>query len=131
MFEMMYAPENILRQMTKEGHTYFIVRDDEKNPVGYFSIQRHDANTYLFQKIYALPEQHGKGVGRYMIEQGIAEVAALHCASFSMMLYVNRENPAVGFYRHMGFQVIDTRDYPIGNEYYMNDYIMKRDIFRE
>ncbi len=127
MFEMMYAPENIIRQMTEQQHRYFIVLSDGF-PAGYFSIEQQDADTYIFQKIYALPEMHGTGMGRYMIEQGIEYLKGIHPIPFTILLYVNRENSAVGFYKHLGFHQADTRDYHIGNGYYMNDYIMRMDI---
>ena len=43
-------------------------------------------------------------------------------------LNVNRNNPAVGFYKHQGLKIIRQGDFPIGNGYYMNDYIMGLDI---
>ena len=39
-------------------------------------------------------------------------------------LHVNRYNKAVDFYRHLGLEVLRVGDYPIGNGYFMNDYIM-------
>lgn len=127
MFNMMYAPESIVRQITELGHQYFIVSRDNI-PSGYLSIEQQDADTYIFQKIYALPQTQGTGMGRYMIEQGIAYLKSIHPLPFSVILYVNRENPALGFYKHLGFEVIDTRDHHIGNDYYMNDYIMERRV---
>lgn len=123
MFEMMYAPANIHKQMTVEHHQYFIIYANEV-PSGYLSIEQEDADTYLFQKVYSLPETHGTGIGRYIIEQGIAYLRNLHPSPFTVKLFVNRENPAVGFYKHLGFEEIATRDYPIGNGYFMNDFIM-------
>ena len=41
---------------------------------------------------------------------------------------VNRHNPAVGFYKHMGFHEYATRDFHIGSGYYMNDYIMRMEV---
>lgn len=124
MFEMMYSPESLAKQMTEQGQMYFIVYSDN-TPSGYLSIEQKDDHTYIFQKIYALPQTQGTGMGRYMIEQGVAYLRTIHPVPFSVMLYVNRENRALGFYRHLGFEVIDTRDHPIGNGYYMNDYIME------
>ncbi|MDR2681272.1 MAG: GNAT family N-acetyltransferase [Tannerella sp.] len=123
MFEMMYSTENIYRQMTELQHQYFITFADEK-PAGYLSFEKKSADTFIFQKIYALPEFHGKGVGRYMVEQGISHIRTIHPHPFTVELYVNRENPAVGFYEHTGFKKSGTRDHDIGNGYYMNDYIM-------
>lgn len=127
MFDMMYAPDNIARQITESGHLYFIVYKDNI-PSGYLSIEQKDENTYIFQKVYALPEMQGTGMGRYMIEQGVSYLKSIHPLPFSIILYVNRENRAVGFYKHLGFKVIDTRDHHIGNGYYMNDYIMEMEV---
>jgi ribosomal protein S18 acetylase RimI-like enzyme len=128
MFEMMYAVEHIEQQMTESGHEYFIVYADN-NPAGYLSIEKKSDDTFIFQKIYTLPELHGKGLGRYLVEQGIAYIkAAYRRTSFTVELYVNRENPAVGFYEHLGMRKIGTRDHDIGNGFYMNDYIMAMKI---
>jgi ribosomal protein S18 acetylase RimI-like enzyme len=43
-------------------------------------------------------------------------------------LNVNRNNPAVGFYRHLGLDILREGDFHIGNGFYMNDYIMGLDI---
>ncbi|MDL2208868.1 GNAT family N-acetyltransferase [Parabacteroides sp. OttesenSCG-928-O15] len=130
MFDAMYAPESITKQMTELGHRYFIVYADNE-PCAYFSLEQKDPDTYIFQKIYALPQTQGTGVGRYMIEQGIAYLKGFLPTPFKVMLYVNRENPAVGFYKHLGFHIADTRDHHIGNGYYMNDYIMEMEVTSE
>ncbi|OAV73250.1 Acetyltransferase (GNAT) family protein [Bacteroidales bacterium Barb6] len=127
MFDRMYAPDNILKQMTKLHHRYFIVSSDGI-PSGYLSIEQRDDNTCIFQKVYALPCTHGTGIGRYLIEQGVAWLKSIRLAPFTILLYVNRENPAVGFYKHVGFRQAGERDYAIGNGYYMNDYVMTMDV---
>lgn len=127
MFDMMYAPDSLLKQMVEWHHQYFIISADGI-PAGYLSIEKKEDNLYNFQKIYSLPQMHGTGIGRYIIEQGIAYLKSIHPGPFTIELYVNRYNPAVGFYRHMGLKEVDTRDYHIGNNYYMNDYIMRMDV---
>ena len=47
---------------------------------------------------------------------------------FTIKLNVNRESPTYGFYKHMGFYQYATRDFHIGNGYYMNDYIMRMEV---
>ena len=39
-------------------------------------------------------------------------------------LHVNRHNQALGFYEHQGMRKLRQGDYPIGQGFYMNDYIM-------
>ncbi|MDR1330922.1 MAG: GNAT family N-acetyltransferase [Tannerella sp.] len=127
MFEMMYSTDSIRRQITEMQHRYFIVYADGL-PAGYLSYETKSGDTYVFQKIYAVPEFHGKGVGRYMVEQVISRLRDIHPQPFTVELYVNRGNPAVGFYEHIGFAKSGTRDHPIGNGYYMNDYIMSMKV---
>ena len=127
MFDMMYAPENLLKQMTELHHQFFIIYADQK-PAGYLSIEKTNDNTYNFQKIYSLPQMHGTGIGRFIIEEGIRYLKGIHQGQFTIELFVNRYNPAVGFYKHMGFQEIGTRDHAIGHDYYMNDYIMALEV---
>lgn len=124
MFDMMYAPENIRKQMEEWHHQFFIISADN-TPAGYLSVEKTGDDTYNFQKIYSVPEAHGTGIGRFIIEQGVEYLRRIHPGPFTVELYVNRQNPAVGFYEHMGLRKKDTRDYPIGNGYYMNDYIME------
>ena len=45
-----------------------------------------------------------------------------------MELNVNRHNPALGFYLHMGMKKVSEGDFDIGGGYYMNDYIMAIDV---
>lgn len=81
MFDMMYAPDNILKQMEELHHQYFIILADDM-PAGYLSIEKTGENTYNFQKIYSLPEMHGTGIGRFIIEQGINYLKEVHTGPF-------------------------------------------------
>ena len=47
---------------------------------------------------------------------------------YQMRLNVNRQNKALTFYEKMGMTKVDEGDFPIGNGFYMNDYIMGLDI---
>jgi hypothetical protein len=42
-----------------------------------------------------------------------------------LRLNVNRYNKARQFYERMGFAVVREEDVPIGNNYFMNDYVME------
>lgn len=127
MFDLMYAPQHIVQQMEELHHEYFIISKDCV-PSGYLSIELVEPHLYHFQKIYSLPSLHGSGIGRFIIEQGVEYLKSIHPGPFIVELYVNRENPAVGFYKHMGFYEHDTRDAPIGNGYFMNDFVMRLEV---
>jgi ribosomal protein S18 acetylase RimI-like enzyme len=113
--------------MNELHHLFFIVEDDH-TPCAYCSIEQKDDFLFNFQKIYAVPTVHGKGIGRYLIEQGIEYIKRNFPAASKVELYVNRFNPAVDFYKHMGFEIESTRDHYIGNDFYMNDFIMVKTI---
>ena len=103
--DWMYSPENIRKQMEEEGHVYFIAYE-ECEPCGYVSVQQQEENVFHLQKIYVLP----------------------YFQPCLMELNVNRDNKALLFYERMGMRKLREGDFPIGNGYYMNDYIMGLDI---
>lgn len=121
MFEWMYAIDNIRGQM-QEGHCYFIL-EDKNQACGYLSIQQEQELFHL-HKIYVLPAYQKTGAGRFLFEQALAYVKSIHPSPCRLELRVNRENPAVGFYKKMGMKVLRSDDFDIGQGYYMNDYIM-------
>lgn len=127
MFDMMYSLDNLRIQMEELHHQFFIILADGI-PSGYLSIEKVEEDLFEFQKVYSLPALHGSGIGRYIIKQGISYLKSIHPGSFTIELNVNRENPAYGFYKHMGFYQYATRDFHIGNGYYMNDYIMRMEV---
>ena len=127
MFEMMYSLDSLHRQMEELHHQFFIISADGI-PSGYLSIEPIDKDLFEFQKVYSLPHLHGSGIGRFIIEQGVSYLKNIHPGPFTVKLNVNRHNPAVGFYKHIGFHEAATRDFPIGNGYYMNDYIMQMEV---
>jgi GNAT superfamily N-acetyltransferase len=127
MFDMMYSVENLKKQILELKHQFFIAFADNK-PSGYISIEKTEEDVFIVQKIYILPEMQGKGFGRYVLNKGIEYVKGIHHEPFTLKLYVNRKNPAVGFYKHFGMEIVDNRDFHIGNDFYMNDYIMAMSI---
>ncbi len=123
MMDWMYSSESLHRQMTEEGHTYYLAFCDDE-PAGYFSIQAEGEALFHLQKLYVLPKFQGRGLGRLLFEQAISVIKAIHPAPCEMRLNVNRNNKALHFYKRMGMTKVAEGDFPIGNDYFMNDYIM-------
>lgn len=126
MMDWMYSPENLCKQM-EEGHIYYIAYEGSE-AAGYVSIQSEGKDLFHLQKIYVLPRFQKNHVGKLLFRQAIRAIKELHPEPCRMELNVNRKNPALGFYEHMGMQKVREGDFPIGNGYYMNDYIMGMDI---
>lgn len=127
MMDWMYSPENLHKQMTEDGHIYYLAFEGDE-PAGYLSIQPEGEHTYHLQKIYVLPSFQGKKLGKLLFEHAIKAIKELHPEPCQMRLNVNRQNKALTFYEKMGMKKVDEGDFHIGNGYYMNDYIMGLDI---
>lgn len=122
MMEWMYAPESLRRQM-EEGHTFYLAAW-EGEPCGYLSIEQQEERLFHLQKIYLLPAFQGRGIGRRLFDEAQQHIRRLGALPARIELNVNRHNPALGFYERMGMTRLRTVDIPIGEGFYMNDYIM-------
>lgn len=128
MMDMMYSEESLARQMTVHNHIFFI----EEN-CGYVSFRydRRDENgrdVFHLEKLYVMPAQQGSGLGRMLFERIVSESLAASNGNARIELNVNRQNPAVSFYEHLGMYKDREGDFPIGAGFYMNDYIMAIDL---
>ncbi|MBP1539660.1 MAG: GNAT family N-acetyltransferase [Prevotella sp.] len=127
MMQWMYGRDSLHRQIADEGHVYFLAYDGDE-PVGYVSVQQESDDVYHLQKIYVLPSRQGEGIGQQLFQAAISHVKRQHPSPCSLHLNVNRNNSAIGFYKRMGMKIHSQGDFPIGNGFYMNDYIMALDI---
>lgn len=123
MMEWMYSEENIRKQMEEENHVYFIAYKDN-DAAGYVSVQPEGDDLFHLQKIYVLPQYQQTHCGSFLFRSAIQYIKEIHPAPCKMELNVNRYNRALHFYEHMGMKKVREGDFPIGNGYYMNDYIM-------
>ena len=122
MLERMYAPETLRREL-HAGFAWFIAEADG-TPCGYVSVERQAERLFHLQKIYVLPRFQGCGVGAFLFRHAVDYIRDLCPGHGTMELNVNRRNRALGFYQRMGMRRLREGDFPIGNGYFMNDYIM-------
>lgn len=140
MMEWMYSLPSLRSQMTKEGHIYFIAENREtSSPCGYVSVQKEEPDNMRedeepnltichLQKIYVMPGWQGYGVGVKLFNTIVEYVKNNYPSPQRIILNVNRHNRAVHFYEKMGMTKLREGDFPIGNGYFMNDYIMGLDL---
>lgn len=123
MLDLMYNRGELLGQL-KQGHTFLIASENGKD-VGFagFSVVDTNNGTYKLHKLYVLPEMHGKGVGKILINEVVS--LAKHTGGKTLQLNVNRNNNAKDFYLKAGFKIKETVDINIGNGFFMNDYVME------
>lgn len=127
MMDWMYAPQNIRKQMEEEGHAYFIAYEADE-PAGYVSVQQQEGDVFHLQKIYVLPRFQGAHIGSRLFDHAVKYIKKVHPSPCLMELNVNRNNKAFHFYERKGMKKLREGDFPIGNGYYMNDYIMGLEI---
>ena len=128
MMEWMYSEANLHKQMTEDGHIYYLAFQNG-TPAAYLSFQPEGNDIYHLQKIYVLPSFQGKKLGKQLFLQAIKAIKELHPSPCQMRLNVNRGNTkAIEFYTHMGMYKASEGDFDIGHGYQMNDYIMALDL---
>lgn len=125
MLAMMYS-EAAIREQVAKGHKFHLLRE-EAEAVGYVSHQiDYLPGTTKIHKIYLLPSTQGKGYGRALIER--VEQTARAASQSVLRLDVNYENPAVGFYEHLGFVKKERFNTDIGNGFLMEDWVMEKSL---
>lgn len=123
MLKLMYSPEALKEQMNMQHR--FLIAELAGNPVGFASYSSiNDEGAYRLHKLYVLPEFHGKGLGTALLDF-ITEEIISHGAT-TLRLNMNRNNKAKNFYERTGFLIIKEEDIDIGNNYFMNDYVMEK-----
>ena len=117
----------VLEAQFDEGQQFIIVRRGQE-PIAFAAYGKIDSgdNTvvYKLHKIYVLPSQHGAGVGREMIEWIITEIKMQEASA--LQLNVNKNNPAIYFYKKLNFVISRQEVIDIGDGFVMDDYVMTR-----
>lgn len=125
MLQLIYHPAALKAQMD-EGHTFLIAEMDDE-PVGFASYSPlRDEGLYKLHKLYVLTHLHGKGLGKALLDFVVEEIRDLGAST--LRLNVNRHNKAKRFYERYGFAIVGEEDVDIGNNYFMNDYVMEMSL---
>lgn len=132
MMDWMYSTSSLQGEINGEGNDFYIAYSAAV-PVAYISFGQ-DGSTddvvklFHLHKLYVLPEYQHSGLGSRLFEF-VKELLSEHYSERCRIeLNVNRSNPAVGFYEHIGLVRTRQGDFPIGKGFYMNDFIYTLDI---
>ena len=126
MLSVIYSHDMLSKVMTDGSQQFILLKENEK-PVGFaaFGKRPDDDNVFKLHKLYVLPETHGKGFGKKLIDEIVARLRRQKISRLD--LNVNRYNSAKNFYEKVGFKMIREEDVPIG-PYLMNDYVMRLEL---
>ena len=127
MMEMMYSVSSLQMQANEKQHHFILAKANDLT-VGFAAYELHYNGTdkTKVHKIYVLSTQQGKGIGKvlldYMAEQAKAQ------SNKALILNVNKYNPALFFYKKIGFEIVEEVVIDIGQGYVMDDYVMEKAI---
>jgi GNAT superfamily N-acetyltransferase len=126
MLDLFYTEEALRNQFLTHQ---FLLAQMEDETVGFASYSLvEETKRAKLHKLYVVAGLQGKGVGRKFLDAIIVAVSKLGISSLE--LNVNRYNKAIGFYENYGFRKLREEDIPIGNDFWMNDYVMTLSIER-
>jgi len=129
MLDMMYSTGALTEQMTDLNHHFLLISEnDSEHFRGFVSYEFNykGTNKTKLHKLYVLPEYHGSGMGRILIDK-VCE-AAHDFGNESVLLNMNRQNETLGFYKHIGFEIVAEENIDIGNGFLMEDYIFEKKV---
>jgi ribosomal protein S18 acetylase RimI-like enzyme len=125
MMDLIYSPDSLQQQMVKQKHHFLVVELDEE-PVGFASYSPlKEEGIYKLHKLYVHPKTQGKGIGKTLVDYIVDQLPR---KAKTLRLNVNRHNKAKNFYEKIGFSIVKEEDIDIGNQYFMNDYVMEKQL---
>ena len=124
MLGLLYSKPALEEQM-KNKH-YFFLAIENFAPIGFASFSCIEEGVYKLQKLYVLPGVQKTGAGKKLLNT--VETVAKSMGGNKLQLNVNRKNKALTFYEKMNFTIIKEEDIDIGQGYFMNDYVMEKQL---
>lgn len=128
MFDMMYSLESLQHQAENKKH-HFILAQDSNKYLGFasFEFNSNESTKTKIHKIYILPTQQGKGIGKLLTDY-ITEEAQKQQQT-AIVLNVNKYNSAKKFYAKIGFSVAYEEVIDIGKGFVMDDFVMEKKLY--
>ncbi|MDB5013360.1 MAG: GCN5-related N-acetyltransferase [Daejeonella sp.] len=124
MLEQSYS-ELALEEQMNDGMNFILAERDAI--VVAFAGYSNNFNEPIctLHKLYILPSEQGRGTGKKLI-QHIIKLSQQNGANI-LELNVNRNNPALGFYKAIGFEIFKEVDIPYYG-FVLNDFVLRMTI---
>ena len=120
MLQYFYSVDALTGQM-ETGQQFFLAELLEES-IGFGSVTEIAPQVYKLNKLYVLPSRQKTGAGKALLNFAID--LARDNNGKQLILNVNRNNPAIGFYERMGFTILKEEDIDLGNGVVQEDYVM-------
>jgi len=128
MLDKIYAIDSLQQQQENLGHRFIVAVDENNAAIGFasFSTYENQNNHHRLHKLYVLPNQQQKGIGKLLLESIYIEIRKK--GNGSIELNVNRYNNALVFYQKLGYEILKEEDIDIGEGFFMNDYVLFKKV---
>ena len=125
MLKKMYSKEAMIDQIKNQQQQFYFIELDS-NKIGFLGLSYNASNMEIFiHKFYILSKNQKSGLGTKIINL----INDIFSDSKSLRLTVNRQNfKSINFYFKNGFKIDSVADFDIGNGYFMNDFIMVKQL---
>ncbi|WP_319558519.1 GNAT family N-acetyltransferase [Thiomicrorhabdus sp.] len=126
MLKNFQSAEAIQQQLNDGGEYYLAYVDGERS--GYTClIADQQSSKMMLSKLYVQSSRRGSGIGKALLDY--AEQRAQMLGMSALWLTVNRFNDGpVAWYKRQGFAIVDELKKDIGNGFFMDDFIMQKEI---
>ncbi len=122
-----FQSEEAIAGQLAGGYRYFLAEDEKGNLLGYCGVHPEEDGRLFLSKLYVSAPNRRRGTGRALLSRAEAFAEEMHDAS--IWLTVNKHNlGSVIAYLKMGFQFARTLVTDIGNGFYMDDYVMEKQV---
>jgi GNAT superfamily N-acetyltransferase len=123
MLGWMYDAGKIAEEIA--GGILWEVAEIDAQPIGFLALSFHSATLSELNKLYLLPEYHGRGHGQAVLARALSTAAARGCTE--LRLRVNKTNArALRSYERAGFRIVESVTNDIGGGFVMDDFILAR-----
>jgi diamine N-acetyltransferase len=128
MLDLFYSEEALRENSIDKGHVFILIKD-KNSTLGFASFEHNylQKNLTRLHKLYLLPESHGKGLGKLLLNA--VEKSAIENQSVGISLNVNKYNKALHFYLKSGFEIVKEEKIAIGSDFFMDDYVMELKLY--
>jgi diamine N-acetyltransferase len=124
MLGWMYSEQQIRGELEK-GVRWEVIEDSDGAAIGFVSFHLENDGRVKLNKLYILPELHGRGIGTRALDHVIERARDL--GGRAVWMQVNKRNHrAVAVYQKAGFRIAQEAVFEIGGGFVMDDYLMEK-----
>lgn len=126
MLTIWYHPRAMAREMELRDVWFALIEAEAQGAVGYVSFERYpDSDVCFINKLYLLPEVHGRGLGAAALKWTADRAHEL--GARRLQLRVNKANrQAIRAYQRAGFTFLEDLCTDIGSGFVMDDFVMEK-----